>query len=321
MIDLGGSPQLSTFWRRRLTMLASASQTSFVLSRRNLLSLGVAALLLMALPTVRFAAAGEKDAAAAKGGDVAANGHPDEAAAKRGAAAKAVENKSGGRLSFSRSSVTVTTVTRDDQSALSVLRLPTFVYGPLEFARTREQLKITPAQEKELAAISRAFTKQQEELRKKLFAELEHLSPTDRVAKQKEFQSQFVSLANSDTGRKQIEAILTKEQLTAAKSFTIGANGLARLMFDRQLREKVGVSDQQRSELERLMRDRQQWESIELPKSMEAIDRKILAVVTPDQWAKLEREAAANRDIVPEQTYPRALIYLTHQDCRPRNTK
>ena len=59
MIDLGGSPQLSTFWRRRLTMLASASQTSFSLSRRNVLWLGAAALLLMALPTVHFAAAGE----------------------------------------------------------------------------------------------------------------------------------------------------------------------------------------------------------------------------------------------------------------------
>ena len=72
MTDLGGSPQLSTFWRRRLTMLVSASQTSFSLSRRNLLWLGAATLLLMALPTIHFAAAGEEGASVSKGGDAPA---------------------------------------------------------------------------------------------------------------------------------------------------------------------------------------------------------------------------------------------------------
>ena len=34
-IDAGRNPQLSSFWRQRLTMLVPASQTSPVLSRRK----------------------------------------------------------------------------------------------------------------------------------------------------------------------------------------------------------------------------------------------------------------------------------------------
>jgi hypothetical protein len=53
MIDLAGSPQLSTFWRRRLTMLVPTSQSSSLLSRRTLLWLGAAAVLMTALPLPR----------------------------------------------------------------------------------------------------------------------------------------------------------------------------------------------------------------------------------------------------------------------------
>jgi len=53
LIDAGGNPQLSAFWRRRLTMLVPTSQTSPALSRRNMLWLGAAATLLLVLPTFR----------------------------------------------------------------------------------------------------------------------------------------------------------------------------------------------------------------------------------------------------------------------------
>ena len=52
-INVGRNPQLSSFWRRRLTMLVPTSQTSPVLSRRNLLWLGAAAVLMILLPTFR----------------------------------------------------------------------------------------------------------------------------------------------------------------------------------------------------------------------------------------------------------------------------
>ena len=57
LIDAGPNPQLSAFWRRRLVMLGPTSQTSPVLSRRNLLWLGAAAVLTSVLPMFHTVAA------------------------------------------------------------------------------------------------------------------------------------------------------------------------------------------------------------------------------------------------------------------------
>jgi hypothetical protein len=56
-IDAGGNPELSAFWRRRLTRLAAASQASPVLSRRQWLCLGATLVLVMLLPSFRLAPA------------------------------------------------------------------------------------------------------------------------------------------------------------------------------------------------------------------------------------------------------------------------
>jgi hypothetical protein len=56
-IDAGGNPQLSTFWRRRLTMLVPASQSSLVLSRRSLVCLLAAGALMIGVPTFRVGTA------------------------------------------------------------------------------------------------------------------------------------------------------------------------------------------------------------------------------------------------------------------------
>jgi Tol biopolymer transport system component len=61
LIDIGGSLQLSSFWRRRLTMLAPTSRTNPVLSRRNLLWLGAAGLLTTILPTIHSAPAAAEE--------------------------------------------------------------------------------------------------------------------------------------------------------------------------------------------------------------------------------------------------------------------
>jgi hypothetical protein len=61
MIEAGGNPQLSTFWRRRLVMLAPASQTSPVLSRRNLIWLVAAAALTLLPPTLCAAPAADEE--------------------------------------------------------------------------------------------------------------------------------------------------------------------------------------------------------------------------------------------------------------------
>ena len=56
-LDAGRYPQLSAFWRQRLTMLVPASRTSPALSRRNLLALVAAAALVCGLPTFHAAPA------------------------------------------------------------------------------------------------------------------------------------------------------------------------------------------------------------------------------------------------------------------------
>jgi hypothetical protein len=52
-INAGMNPQLSSFWRRRMSLLASVSQTRIALSRGNRLWLCTWAILMIALPTVR----------------------------------------------------------------------------------------------------------------------------------------------------------------------------------------------------------------------------------------------------------------------------
>jgi SecD/SecF fusion protein len=52
-----GNPQLSAFWRQRLTKLVPTSQTSPTLSRRNLFWLGIAGALLLLPPTLCLAPA------------------------------------------------------------------------------------------------------------------------------------------------------------------------------------------------------------------------------------------------------------------------
>ena len=61
MIEAGGNLQLSTFWRRRLTMLVPASQTSPMLSRRNLIWLAAAAALTFLPPTLYAAPAADEE--------------------------------------------------------------------------------------------------------------------------------------------------------------------------------------------------------------------------------------------------------------------
>jgi SecD/SecF fusion protein len=56
-IDAGGNPQLSTFWRHRLKELVPASRTSPVLSRRSVLWLGAATLLVFLSPTLSLTSA------------------------------------------------------------------------------------------------------------------------------------------------------------------------------------------------------------------------------------------------------------------------
>jgi len=54
LIDAGVNPQLSAFWKKRMSMLVPISRTSPVLSRRNLLRLGATVIITTVLPTFVF---------------------------------------------------------------------------------------------------------------------------------------------------------------------------------------------------------------------------------------------------------------------------
>ena len=74
MIEIGGNPQLSSFWRRRLTMLVSASRTSPTLSRRNLLWLSMAGVLIGILPTFYAAPTQAEEEKPARKNQIASTG-------------------------------------------------------------------------------------------------------------------------------------------------------------------------------------------------------------------------------------------------------
>jgi hypothetical protein len=59
--NVGDNPQLSTFWRRRLTMLIPTSQASMALSWRNFLWLGIVAVLTAVAPTLHSAPLGAEE--------------------------------------------------------------------------------------------------------------------------------------------------------------------------------------------------------------------------------------------------------------------
>ena len=102
-IDAEWSPQLSSFWRQRLTMLVPASQTSPVLSRRNLLGLVAAAFFTCALPAFLAApaVAEQEKALAEKGGDRAADAGTKDSAvsvSKEDGGKKQITNSIGMKL-------------------------------------------------------------------------------------------------------------------------------------------------------------------------------------------------------------------------------
>src|SRR5436305_987248 len=70
----GSQPALSTFWRRRLSLLPAVRRSGPTVSRRELLRLGAAGAALAALPTLRLASALEPASLADDAGKAAPPG-------------------------------------------------------------------------------------------------------------------------------------------------------------------------------------------------------------------------------------------------------
>ena len=285
LIDVGGNPQLSAFWRRRLVMLVPASKTSPVLSRRNLSLLAVAGILACILPTVFFTPAAAEDKKPAGSGNVIVDDKSDQ------------ETKSANSPTSSGQATqygVVGTFSGDDAFS-SYIRIPCVVYNQLSNEPVRRELRISPDQEKKLRELSDGNLKLEVDSKKQLRAEIEKLAPQVQLAKQRELNDRLA--AERNTIRKQIEELLTPEQLTGARSMSIGMSAAGRLLEDQRFGERIGISEEQKKELrQRLLEDAKQDAKLkeknkQQEQSMKENETKTLALLTPQQWEKLERLA------------------------------
>jgi hypothetical protein len=282
LIDTGGRPQLSAFWRRRLTMLVPASRTNPVLSRGNILILMAAGILTCVLPTLFFtpAAAQEKkpaDGNAVIQGTSSSNAQPHKSSTES-------EKEKG---------FTITEFTGDNIPP-NYIWIPSLVYADLDYESARKELKISPDQENKLREISDSYSKQQRDGQEILRKEFQNLTPQEQIDKQRELRANLAQARNSV--RKQIEKLLTPEQTAALRNRSVGLSGIGRILHDNKFREKIGVSEEQKNELSRSLSENLKEKSKSRDNSFKEFQEKSLAVLAPEQWEKLRQLADESED-------------------------
>ncbi len=264
LIDIGGNPQLSAFWKRRLKMLVPASKTSPVLSRRNLSLLAAAGILACLLPTVFFTPAA------------------------------AQEKKPADKL---------ISPDNNDSKAKSLpadfLVIPVSSYNDLQRETTRKELKISGEQEKILQDICDNYEKQLRIMQGNTQKEFENLTPEERLKKQRKWDLKYKE--DIKHVRNQINELLTAEQLAALKCTAIGEL-FGRLIFDHNLSKKAGISEEQLKQLTQLDEGEVQKNFKKFDKMRKQNEQKMLAVITPQQWERLEqstnKSGADNKGLV-----------------------
>jgi hypothetical protein len=279
-LSAGGNPQLSAFWRRRLTMLVPASRTPQSLSSRNVLWLTAAAVLMILLPTVRFAAAADEGRSVETGNDAAVSETGEKpSSAKVPAGAKP------------RSSMYVGSVTMTGKAEVSnwAAFIPVIVYGDLSSEGARKELKLTSDQEKQLRDICGRYSKWVTGEGKVMNKAMEKRSADERVAALRDYQMKVAQ--EQKAVRKQIDEVLTAEQLKALRTLVIGSRGVGRLLFEPRFCEKVGLSEEQKKELSsRLLEDdAAKAKQQRLNEALKENQEKSLALITPKQWDEIEK--------------------------------
>ncbi len=282
MIDLGGRPQLSTFWRHRLTMLTPASRTSFVLSRSNLLWLAAAAVLLMALPTVHFAAAAIDEVKSSDRNVAATTGAPGEKPAE--AKPSAVEGSKAESHESGRLAIFGTTTLSTGSSYI-----PSIVYGELNSAGTRKAIGLTNEQEKRLRDVSHKYSGQQSAAGAEMRKMMETLPPEKREAAFAQYRARLLEVRSAV--RKELEQLLSAAQLKELQTIAVGSQGVSRLRYDRALGDRVGLSEEQMKQLlSRMIEGRAARESeLRLVDELKKNDEAALALITPQQWKEIEK--------------------------------
>ena len=223
MIDVGGSPQLSTFWRRRLTMLVPASRTSPALSRRNLRWLGAAAGLMLVLPTFHFAAAAAEATPAAENADSSAKmpvGKPSTA-------------KGTPKPQPTPDTLNLAVDWVSSPQPSNEIFLPAYFYRDLCRREIRKELKLTGEQEQKVLDMARLWAKRSDEFEKDARKAAETLTREQRIANARELSKKMWQ--ESKVVRKQIEELLTPTQLTELRSIALGQFGAGDLVFNARL--------------------------------------------------------------------------------------
>ena len=292
-IDVGDSPQLSAFWRRRLVMLVPASQTNPVLSRRNLLWLVAAGILTCVLPTFFFAPAAAEEKQQ-EGGSIILSGQTNSGT---------INVVSDGEKPADKASPANVPTAEKQQPAMNTgisiglyatytesFYVPGFVYFDLSRENTRKELKISDEQEKKLREISGNYFKHQRAAIGEVRKDIDKLSPEEQRTRQRDHKMRMAEEEKNVC--KQIEELLTPDQLTALKSYAVGMHS-GRLLTDSRLAEKIGLSDQQKKELSKqlgvdeILKEKNK----KFEQSLKEYEEKLLAVITPQQWDEIERLA------------------------------
>ncbi|MGA2797850.1 MAG: hypothetical protein ABSE63_09745, partial [Thermoguttaceae bacterium] len=304
LIDVGWNPQLSAFWKRRLKMLEPASKTSPVLSRRNLSLLAAAGILACLLPTVFFTPveaqektpANEKPRAEAKSGGGTAGGSFSSGtlsisnAADNGKATKSSGPALNGPISFEwEGSISI--------SHPSDLDFP--FYQPLLNDRTRKELNLSAEQEKKLKEIERSYLAEyqskEKELSRKTDQEIVKATPEERNRK---VQAILLTIRKqAKPVRKQIEELLSAEQLAKLRMLVLYDNEPLALLYDMHDPQWYNrLSKEQKHELENFEQIDQKLiieTYVKVQQAERECDEKTVAVLSPQQRADIERQISA----------------------------
>ncbi|MGA2064781.1 MAG: hypothetical protein ABSG86_07420 [Thermoguttaceae bacterium] len=301
-INAGRNPQLSAFWRRRLAMLVPTSQTSPVLSRRNLLGLLAAAAMMLALPTFRSAS-------------MAANG-PGEGVVKESlGGAKAEPNAAAPAAGKDYAPCAAPPAGSADAAAADhpprppapgPVEIPSFpAYSELEELEMQSRLGLTAQQKENLREISRRF--HQSTRRQKDAAEIRRLnkeltSGRPKAARAAWTEIQRILRQEVKDFCPQVESVLTPRQVDAYKKHLFPA--FARYMlYDSENCKTLGLTAQQEEKLRQLRKaDQERFDRL-----MRQLHEQYLAVLNPSQQEKLHveaREQLAGREAEAEQWPP-----------------
>lgn len=179
----------------------------------------------------------------------------------------------------------------------------------------QKDLQLTPEQIDKLKELGKTTV----EGGREQWAKLRDLSPEDRQAKMKELRPKMQ--ARGEEIKKKVEAILTTQQLARLKEIRLQADGPAALvnadvvkalnLTDEQ-KEKIKTLRQQvadlRKEAGKLSREERQKKRAEMMEKMQKLREKVLAdivaLLTPEQRAQLEKLKGKKIELKPGEFLP-----------------